>query len=126
MSWLASLPHQIPFRAASTGRLIDERTIEGEFLWTADDMLSPHVMLIEAMAQLAGGMVFAAGQHGFLSGVDRMEIDRSIEAGDVVRMVVRLEASFGGVFRFAASGSMDGVEVARGRFYLAGIDNSSF
>ena len=30
-----------------------------------------------------------------------------------------LEAEFGGTFRFAGRGAIDGVEVLRGRFYLA-------
>jgi 3-hydroxymyristoyl/3-hydroxydecanoyl-(acyl carrier protein) dehydratase len=121
VSWLAALPHQIPFRAASTGRRIDDRTIEGEYLCTANDPGQTALMLGEAMAQLAGGLAFhaAPGRHGFLSGIDRFELDRGVDAGDVVRIVVRLEAELGGLFRFAATGTLDGVEVARGRFYLA-------
>jgi hypothetical protein len=57
--------------------------------------------------------------HAFLSGIDRCEIDRAIEAGDVIRFVVTLDADFGGTFRFTGSGAIDGVEVIRGRFYLA-------
>jgi hypothetical protein len=57
--------------------------------------------------------------HAFLSGIDRCEIDRDIEAGDVIRFVVTLDADFGGTFRFTGSGAIDGVEVIRGRFYLA-------
>ena len=117
MSWLASLPHQIPFRAASAATRVDERTIEGTFLCTANDALPLEVMAIEAMAQLAGGLVFDA--QGFLTGIDRCEIDRAIAAGDVVRFVVTLDASFGGTFRFTGRGSVEGVEVLRGRFYLA-------
>jgi len=108
VSWLASLPHQIPFRAASAATRIDEKTIEGVYVCTADDAMPPDVMAIEAMAQLGGGLAFAC------------EIDRSIEAGDVIRFVVTLDADFGGTFRFTGSGAIDGVEVIRGRFYLAG------
>jgi hypothetical protein len=36
-----------------------------------------------------------------------------------VRIAVTLDASFGGVHRFSGSGLVDGVEVVRGRFYLA-------
>ena len=117
MSWLASLPHQIPFRAASSAARIDERTIEGTFLCTADDALPLEVMAVEAMAQLAGGLVF--DEQGFLTGIDRWEVDRAVTAGDVVRIVVTLDAELGGLFRFTARGSVDGVEVARGRFTLA-------
>jgi 3-hydroxymyristoyl/3-hydroxydecanoyl-(acyl carrier protein) dehydratase len=123
MTWLTSLPHQIPFRAASAVIRRDERSIEGKFLWTANDLATPEVMLVEAMAQFAGGLVFEA--QGFISGIDRCEVDRPIEAGDVVMIRVGLEADFGGIFRFSGTGSIDGVEVARGRFYLAASDAES-
>lgn len=118
MNWLAQLPHQIPFRAASTGRRIDDKTIEGTFLCTANDTLSPEVMLVEAMAQLAGGLVFREG-HGFLSGVDGCEVTRAVEPGDVVQLRVSFEAEFGGTYRFSGTASMGGLQFARGRFYLA-------
>ena len=120
MSWLASLPHQIPFRAASAATRIDDKTIEGFYVCTAGDMMPPDVMVMEAMAQLGGGLAFANSRsHAFLSGIDQCEIDRVIEAGDLIRFVVTLDADFGGTFRFTGSGAIDGVEVIRGRFYLA-------
>ena len=118
MNWLSQLPHQIPFRAASTGRKIDDKTIEGTFLCTANDPLSPHMKLAEAMAQLAGGLVFREA-HGFLTGIDEWEIDRSIEPGDLVTLTVTLETEFGGTYRFSGTGSIGGLQCARGRFYLA-------
>ena len=120
MSWLASLPHQIPFRAASAATRIDEKTIEGSYVCTADDLMPSSLMAVEAMAQLGGGLAFAnSPSHAFLSGIDHCEIDRAIEAGDVIRFVVTLDADFGGTFRFTGRGLVDGVEVIRGRFYLA-------
>ena len=115
--WLRSLPHQIPFRAASKLIRRDDKTIEGAFLCTADDVLTPEVMLVEAMAQFAGGMVFE--RQGFVSGIDGCELLRAVEPGDVVDIVVTLEASFGGTHRFSGVGTCGGVEVIRGRFYLA-------
>ena len=53
MSWLAKLPHQIPFRAASAVRRIDGKSIEGIYVCTANDVLPTGVMAIEAMAQFA-------------------------------------------------------------------------
>lgn len=120
MSWLASLPHQIPFRAASAATRIDDKTIEGLYVCTAGDAMPSGVMAMEAMAQLGGGLAFANSRsHAFLSGIDRCEIDRAIESGDMIRFVVTLDADFGGTFRFTGSGAIDGVEVIRGRFYLA-------
>lgn len=81
------------------------------------------MMLIEAMAQLAGGLAFHQTRgHGFITGVDRCEIDRPIAPGDIVNVIVTLEADFGGTYRFRATGSIDGLECARGRFYLASPD----
>ena len=118
MSWLARLPHQIPFRAASAAHRIDGKTIEGVYVCTANDAATPEVMLVEAMAQFAGGLVFEA--QGYFTGIDRCEVLRAIEPGDVVSIRVELEAEFGGTFRFSGSGSIDGVDVVRGRFYLSG------
>ncbi|MFZ2493060.1 MAG: hypothetical protein WA208_16370 [Thermoanaerobaculia bacterium] len=120
MSWLKTLPHQIPFRAASAVLAEGERTIEGVFSCTANDLLPPELMVVEAMAQFAGGLAFHQQHgHGYLSGIDRCEVRRAILPGEKVVVRVTLEAEFGGTFRFAGTGSIDGVEVAAGRFYLA-------
>ena len=120
MSWLASLPHQIPFRAASAATRVDDKTIEGVYVCTANDLMPSGVMAVEAMAQLGGGLAFAdSPAPAFLSGIDRCEIDRALVTGDVIRFVVTLDADFGGTFRFTGRGLVDGVEVIRGRFYLA-------
>lgn len=116
-SWLSNLPHQIPFRAASAGNRIDERTIAGVYLVTANEVLPSEVMAVEAMAQLAGGLVFR--EQGFFTGIDRCELLRPLESGDVMLCTVTLEADFGGTFRFSGTGQVDGVEVLRGRFYLS-------
>lgn len=121
LNWLSNLPHQIPFRAASAARRIDEKTIEGEYLVTANDTLPVGVMAMEAMAQFAGGLVFK--EQGFFSGVDRCELLRQLEAGDVLVCTVTLEADFSGIFRFSGIGRVDGVEALRGRFYLSASAN---
>jgi 3-hydroxymyristoyl/3-hydroxydecanoyl-(acyl carrier protein) dehydratase len=117
VSWLDHLPHQIPFRAASAVRRIDETTIEGIYVCTANDCLPTGVMAVEAMAQFAGGLVLE--EQGFLTGIDRCEVLREIVPGDVMVCVVSLEAEFGDTFRFSGTGQIDGVDVVRGRFYLA-------
>ena len=118
MSWLSQLPHQIPFRAASSARQIDEKTIEGAFLCTANDDAPIEIMVAEAMAQLAGGLVFREA-HGFLTGIDDCAIDRAIEPGDFITFTVTLDAQFGGTYRFSGTGTIDGLQCFRGRFYLA-------
>ena len=117
MDWLAQLPHQIPFRAATAVRRIDATTIEGIYVCTANDLLPTGVMAVEAMAQFAGGLVLE--EQGFLTGIDRCEVLREIVPGDVMLCVVSLEAEFGGTFRFSGTGQIDGVDAVRGRFYLA-------
>src|SRR3984893_19524768 len=117
MNWLQSLPHQIPFRAASAARQIDDKTIEGTFACTANDALPLEIMVAEAMAQLAGGLVFRE-QHGCLTGIDDCAIDRRIEPGDVVTLRVTLDAQFGGTYRFSGTGTIDGLQCVRGCFYL--------
>jgi 3-hydroxymyristoyl/3-hydroxydecanoyl-(acyl carrier protein) dehydratase len=123
VSWLASLPHQSPFRAASAATRVDDRTIEGVYVCTGNDVMPANVMAVEAMAQLGGGLAFDASRsHAFLTGIDRCEVDRGIVPGDVIRFVVTLDAGFGGTYRFSGRGVIDGVEVIRGRFYLASPD----
>jgi 3-hydroxymyristoyl/3-hydroxydecanoyl-(acyl carrier protein) dehydratase len=117
MSWLANLPHQFPFRAASAVRRIDDKTIEGVYLCTANDILPTGVMAVEAMAQFAGGLVLE--EQGFLTGIDRCELLRELVPGDLLVCTVTLEAEFGGTFRFSGTGRVEGVDVVRGRFYLA-------
>lgn len=123
MSWLSSLPHQIPFRAASTATVADEKTIEGRYFISANDPLPREVMLVEAMAQLGGGLAFQQSRsHGFLTGVDRCEVTGALEPGDVVELLVKLEADFSGIFRFSGTATVAGVERGRARFYLAAPD----
>ena len=124
-SWLRLLPHQIPFRAASAAASVADDSIEGSFLCTAGDALAEggmpvDLMLIEAMAQFAGGLAFRDRPgHGYLSAIDRCSIDRLIVAGDVVQIRVEREAEFGGIFRFRGKAMVGEVEIARGLFYLA-------
>jgi 3-hydroxymyristoyl/3-hydroxydecanoyl-(acyl carrier protein) dehydratase len=123
MTWLSSLPHRIPFRAASALIRKDDKCIEGKFLWSAGETMPPELMLVEAMAQFAGGLVF--DRQGLLSGIDSCEVTRAIEPGDVVICRVTLDADFGRTFRFSGTALIDGVEVAHGRFYLASADEEA-
>src|SRR5689334_20476773 len=81
----------------------------------------PHpILVVEAIAQLAGGLAFREQRgHGFLSGIDGVTLDRPIEPGETVRFRVIMTASFGAIFRFTGTGTVEGVEVIRGKFYLA-------
>ena len=114
---MRELPHQIPFRVASKLIRREASRIEGEFVCTANDEMPLDIMLVEAMAQFGGALVFDA--QGYLSAIDSCEVTRRPEAGDVVRVEVSLDASLGALHRFSAIGRIGGVEVARARFYLS-------
>ncbi|HEX3583719.1 MAG TPA: hypothetical protein VH087_18275 [Thermoanaerobaculia bacterium] len=114
---MRELPHQIPFRVASKLIHRGAASIEGEFVCTANDPMPPGVMLVEAMAQFGGALVFDA--QGYLSAIDDCEVARVPVAGDVVRIEVKLDASLGALHRFSAVGRIGGVEVARARFCLS-------
>jgi len=82
-------------------------------------------MLVEAMAQLAGGLAFHETRGpGLLTGIEQCEVTRVVGPGDIVKIVVNLEAEFGGTFRFSATATIDGLQCARGRFYLAAPENA--
>jgi hypothetical protein len=122
--WLRALPHQIPFRAASSARRVDDANASGSFLCTAGDTLAAGgdpapLMMVEAMAQVAGGLVFAEGEAGYLSAIDDTLLERAPEAGDALEIRVELEREFGGIFRFRGTLHSEGVEVGRARFCLA-------
>src|SRR5881394_675234 len=110
---MRELPHQIPFRVASKMIRRDERSIEGEFLCTANDALPIDVMLVEAMAQFGGALVLV--EQGYLSAIDDCVLTRVPLAGDVVRIEVTLDASLGALHRFRGVGRIGGLEVARAR-----------
>lgn len=121
--WLQSLPHQIPFRSASSAELVDERTARGSRMVTANDALQghpPELMLVEAMAQVAGIVVFGNGQRGSLAGIERFSIDQLPIAGDVIVIEATLEAELGNLYRFEGSAYLGERLIASGRFYLGG------
>jgi len=62
-------------------------------------------------------------EQGFFTGIDRCEVTRQLDVGDVLVCTVTLEAEFGGTFRFSGVGRVDGVEAVRGRFYLSARAN---
>ncbi len=122
-NWLQSLPHQIPFRSASSAELVDESTARGSRMVTANDALpghSPELMLVEAMAQVAGIVVFRQGQRGSLAGIERFSIEQLPSPGDVIVIETRLEAELGSLYRFDSQAWIGERLIASGRFYLGG------
>lgn len=122
--WVESLPHEIPFRAASDARRIDDSTIEGVFLCTVADALTGSLpletMLLEAMAQIAGTLAFqGSSEPGFLSAIDEARIEQPLDAGDRLVLTITMDAVFGGVSRFRGVATRDGLQCASAKFYLS-------
>jgi len=86
------------------------------------DPLVPGVILIEALAQLAG-IVFvgegAAPLKGYLGEVTRMRFHRRVEPGDEVILEGDLVQAFGPYARFHGRASVRGELVAEGELILA-------
>lgn len=100
--------------------------MEGRFLCSAGDALGEgvavDVMLVEAMAQIGGGLAFGdSSEPGFLSAIDNVQIDGPIQAGDAFDITVTLDADFSGVYRFSGIARIGEVERARARFYLTTV-----
>lgn len=129
--FLRSLPHHIPFRAASAAQFPDERTAVGTFLVSSADELGEaqplsQLMIFEAMAQIGGGIVFRTQHHpAFLSAIDRAELSAPFQAGDRVTIRVTFDSEFGGIRRFSGTAERDGVEIARARFYLSSSEEKA-
>jgi 3-hydroxyacyl-[acyl-carrier-protein] dehydratase len=100
--------------------------VEGTFVASPDDGLFEgsavsEVLVIEAMAQIAGALVFGDdGAPGFLSAIDDARFEGTIQAGDRIELAVQLDAGFGRIHRFSGVAMREGVEFAHARFYLAG------
>lgn len=124
MSWLEAIPHQIPFRAASGFERLDDKSARGIFFVTAADALTMglplEMMLVEAMAQVGGGVVFGeGGEPAFLSAIDDVVIHERVAVGDRLVLHVNCDTAFGRIFRFSGRALRGEEEVARARFYLA-------
>lgn len=79
------------------------------------------LLIFEAMAQIGGALAFgesAAPAH--LSAIDRAVLSGPVAVGDCILLRVTLDTEFGAIFRFSGTAMRDGVEIASGRFYLAG------
>lgn len=97
------------------GHAIFENHLPGE-------PLLPGVILIEALAQLAG--LALAGKdgvplRGYLAEVTRMRFHRPIRPGEAIALEAELEQAFGSYAKFAATASVGGELAAEGVIVLA-------
>ena len=87
--------------------------------------LVPGVILIEALAQVAGiVMISEEGQpiRGYLGEVSRVRFRKTIKPGDRVLLDARLLGSFGNAARFEVSASVSGSGVVEGEIVLVRQD----
>ncbi len=86
------------------------------------DPLVPGVILIEALAQLAGiALMDPAGAplRGYLAEVEKMRFLRLVRPDETIELAARLEEAFGQFARFAVTAAVDGEVAARGVITLA-------
>ncbi len=89
-----------------------------------DEPLVPGVILIEAMAQVAGLVLVPPESlrpiRGYLGEVRHMRFRRRVGPGSTVAVEARLLQSFGNAHRFETEAIVDGNIVAAGQIVLAG------
>ncbi len=87
-----------------------------------DEPLLPGVILVEALAQLAGiALMDPAGSplRGYLAEVEKMRFLRLVRPDESIELEAKLEAAFGQFAKFAVSATVEGEVAARGLITLA-------
>ncbi len=124
------LPHRYPFLLVD--RIIDLQpgvsavgiknvTINEPFFMGhfPEQPIMPGVLVIEAMAQVAGVMAFRSGMEGksvFFMSIDNAKFRRPIVPGDQVRMEIKVLKQRGNVWRFSGAATVDGKLVSEAEF----------
>ncbi len=117
-----SLPHRFPFRlieAVRDGRARCALTLSS--YWLRETGVLPVGLLAEAMAQASALLLREPGAPArdlLLAGLEGIECDRPLRAGDRLEFEAVIEAKLGAAVRVAARVYVDGVETARGRLLL--------
>jgi 3-hydroxyacyl-[acyl-carrier-protein] dehydratase len=80
----------------------------------------PGVLIIEAMAQVAGVMAFCSGIEGggsvYFMSIENAKFRRPVVPGDQVRMEVVVLKQRGNVWKFSGSATVDGKVVSEAEF----------
>jgi 3-hydroxyacyl-[acyl-carrier-protein] dehydratase len=125
------LPHRYPFLLVD--RIIDlqpgksitgiknvtinEPFFQGHF---PGQPIMPGVLIIEAMAQVAGVMAFCSGIEGggsvYFMSIENAKFRRPVVPGDQVRMEVVVLKQRGNVWKFSGSATVDGKVVSEAEF----------
>ncbi len=81
--------------------------------------IMPGVLVIEAMAQVAGVMAFRSGMEGksvYFMSIDNAKFRRPIVPGDQVMMEIKVLKQRGNVWRFSGTATVDGKLVSEAEF----------
>lgn len=95
---------------------INEPFFMGHF---PDQPIMPGVLVIEAMAQVAGVMAFHSGVEGksvYFMSIDNAKFRRPIVPGDQVRMEIKVLKQRGNVWKFSGTATVDGKPVSEAEF----------
>jgi 3-hydroxyacyl-[acyl-carrier-protein] dehydratase len=95
---------------------INEPFFQGHF---PGQPIMPGVLVIEAMAQVAGVMAFRSGMEGksvYFMSIDNAKFRRPIVPGDQVMMEIKVLKQRGNVWRFSGAATVDGKVVSEAEF----------
>jgi 3-hydroxyacyl-[acyl-carrier-protein] dehydratase len=96
----AVLPHRNPFLFIDRVTAVTPGvSAAGITCVTSEQSFFPHLLLVEAMAQLAG--IAAAereGEGGFLAAIASAQVVRPVQPGDCLQVTVTIVKSFGRLF----------------------------
>ncbi len=95
---------------------INEPFFQGHF---PGQPIMPGVLVIEAMAQVAGVMAFSSGVEGkivYFMSIDNAKFRRPIVPGDQVMMEIKVLKQRGNVWRFSGTATVDGKLVSEAEF----------
>ncbi len=124
------LPHRYPFLlvdritdlkpgVSATGLknvTMNEPFFQGHF---PGQPIMPGVLIIEAMAQVAGVMAFKSGMEGksvFFMSIDNAKFRRPIVPGDQVIMDIKALKQRGNVWKFSGTATVEGKIVSEAEF----------
>jgi len=124
------LPHRYPFllvdriadlQPGISARGIKNVTINEPFFQGhfPGQPIMPGVLIIEAMAQVAGVMAFHSGVEGksvYFMSIDNAKFRRPVVPGDQVMLDIKVTKQRGNVWKFTGAASVDGKLVSEAEF----------
>ncbi len=128
---LSILPHRYPFllvdkvielepnvRAVGIKNVtINEPFFQGHF--PPDNPIMPGVLIVEAMAQVAGILAVKSGVKGraiYFMSIEKVKFRKPVLPGDQLRIEVKVTQSRGSVWKFSGSAFVDGKLMSEAEF----------